>query len=926
MKLLPFKTWISITGGVLVLVALGLGINQAAAANREVQDAAISPIHPEFSMLDSDGNNVLDSGLPVSTMKTCGACHDTEFIASHSYHSDLGLSEVQSANPVTGESWDASSGPFGHWDPLGYRYLSQPGDEFLDLGTPEWVMTYGLQHIGGGPAYLSRTGQALTSLPAQASNPETAAINPQLGRAVIWDWEESGIIEMNCFLCHIPSPNTSARQEAIGEGLFGWANTATLSGTGIVIKDGSGNYLWNPEAFDENGELLEENITIQAPTNDNCSTCHGLVHGSETPLVLTGCSLEYSQTARTGQVIAAAMISDSGMNLSDKNSLARSWDVHAARQLQCVDCHYSLNNPVYYRESDSTRPDTLIFDPRRIDLGDYLERPDHDFARGQSAQSNLAPELKGSMRRCESCHHSRNIHADWLPYTDAHLSAISCESCHIPQMYAPAIESYDWTVISIEGEPKSVCRGVEGDPDTLYSLVSGFTPTLLPRRNIDGQQVLAPYNLVTTWFWIYDDANGNTRPVRLIDLETVYLKNGHYRAEIVKEFDADGDGQVSELELTLDTSAKQELIAARLVGLGLGNPRIQGLVQPYSINHGVAGSGFAISDCRACHHEASRITQPVRLAVSVPGGVLPAFAEDTNISANGNLSMDESGALFYTLDPITEGLYIFGNSNTAWVDWVGGLSFLGVLVAITVHGALRYLQARKSRKSQRRLTHRNTRKLYLYEAYERFWHWLQTVLIVILLVTGLFIHRPDLFGISFRGLVVIHNVSAAILAINAFLSLFYHLASGKVRQFLPHPYGFFDDAIRQTKFYLRGIFKDEPHPFEKSPEKKMNPLQQVTYLGILNVLLPLQGLTGILIWGAQRWPEAAGLVGGLAGLAGYHTLLAWLFAAFIAAHVYLTTTGGTGPFDSIKAMITGWEVTGEKTVRDISEPQGKKKK
>ena len=56
---------------------------------------------------------------------------------------------------------------------------------------------------------------------------------------------------------------------------------------------------------------------------------------------------------------------------------------------------------------------------------------------------------------------------------------------------------------------------------------------------------------------------------------------------------------------------------------------------------------------------------------------------------------------------------------------------------------------------------------------------------------------------------------------------------------------------------VQGIFKGEHHPFEKTPEKKLNPLQQVTYFGLLNVLLPLQGITGILMWGVQRWPSLA---------------------------------------------------------------------
>jgi thiosulfate reductase cytochrome b subunit len=225
-----------------------------------------------------------------------------------------------------------------------------------------------------------------------------------------------------------------------------------------------------------------------------------------------------------------------------------------------------------------------------------------------------------------------------------------------------------------------------------------------------------------------------------------------------------------------------------------------------------------------------------------------------------------------------------------------------VLVGVAGHGTLRYFASRRKPKHAV-----STEKVYMYEAYERFWHWLQTVGIVLLLFTGLIIHRPDMFGVfSFRNMVTVHNVLAAILAVNAALSLFYHLTTGQIKQYIPRPRGFFDDAIEQTKFYLQGIFKGKAHPFEKTPEKKMNPLQQVTYFGILNVLLPLQGITGILMWGVQRWPGAANMFGGLPFLAPFHTLIAWTFAAFIVGHVYLTTTGSE-PLEGIKGMITGWE-------------------
>ncbi len=81
----------------------------------------------------------------------------------------------------------------------------------------------------------------------------------------------------------------------------------------------------------------------------------------------------------------------------------------------------------------------------------------------------------------------------------------------------------------------------------------------------------------------------------------------------------------------------------------------------------------------------------------------------------------------------------------------------------------------------------------------------------------------------------------------------------------------------------------------------------MTYLAILNILLPAQVITGTLIWGLQKWPNLATNLGGLPVLAPIHTLLAWAFAAFIVMHVYLTTAAGETPGAGIKSMVSGWE-------------------
>jgi Ni/Fe-hydrogenase b-type cytochrome subunit len=206
--------------------------------------------------------------------------------------------------------------------------------------------------------------------------------------------------------------------------------------------------------------------------------------------------------------------------------------------------------------------------------------------------------------------------------------------------------------------------------------------------------------------------------------------------------------------------------------------------------------------------------------------------------------------------------------------------------------------------------------VYFYKVYERIWHWIQALAIVGLLLTGLEIHLPDhlrIFG--FASAISIHNVLGFVLAGNALLALFYHLATGEIRQFVPKPQNFVATAVRQAKYYIGGIFRNEPHPMERTPQAKLNPLQKITYLIILNVLLPLQVISGLLIWGAQSWTTAVDSVGGLPMLAKIHTLTAWLFAAFLIMHIYLTTTGAT-PLAHIRAMVSGWDKVEEDHVEE----------
>lgn len=193
----------------------------------------------------------------------------------------------------------------------------------------------------------------------------------------------------------------------------------------------------------------------------------------------------------------------------------------------------------------------------------------------------------------------------------------------------------------------------------------------------------------------------------------------------------------------------------------------------------------------------------------------------------------------------------------------------------------------------------------VYDLHERIWHWVQAATALLLLATGVALHAP--WGVRVVSLEVaarVHEAAGAFLLLNAALGLFYYLTSGAIRQYLPGPpRDLLSLAAAQARYYLVGIFRGAPHPFERRPDgPRLNPLQRLTYLALLNLLLPALVVTGALLWARERVPALAGLP--TRPLLVVHLLGAWLLASFVVAHIYLTTTGRT-PLANLRAMVTG---------------------
>lgn len=603
--------------------------------------AASTPdMHPLIPLLDPDGAPVDVSGGPISTLKSCGSCHDAPWIAEHSAHADLGASRpyLEGSAP---RPWDTHAGPYGRWDPSVYDVLTGTGTAALGA----WAQRLGGRHVGGGP--FSPLGE-----------------------------------EMNCLSCHARTANEPARRRALAEGRLAWLATATLEG-GPIVTATVGGWAYDPEAFDDH-RVPAGLLGLESRRSEACGQCHGTVKtDAEDGLVLEVDDFDAPDPKLgAGLVYAPSPMHRSGVNLAGKPELTRAWDIHAERLLECTSCHANLNAPSGSSRPDGDAPEHLAFDARSERLGDYLKRPRHDFATGYGGA--LGEPFAGSMRRCADCHEATETH-DWLPNAALHFDALDCESCHVPAIYAPLLESIDWTVLTEDGQPVLSHRGTQGRVGQPSTLIEGTTPALLT-RTVPSEK-LSPYNLVTTFSWVEGEP---PRPVSRDTLERAYFEGGDgYAKAVVSKLDADGDGGLEGAELRLDTPEKIAWMKARLQSLGARAPRLWGEIQPVGLHHQVTGRNFATRTCTACHEEDGLPARAMRLSPSGPAGVKLGFVADARVAAHGEIREAADGSWSYHPNPYASGTDLLGSRAWPWVDTLGLMVFALVLVAATAHGALR---------------------------------------------------------------------------------------------------------------------------------------------------------------------------------------------------------------------------------------------
>ena len=198
------------------------------------------------------------------------------------------------------------------------------------------------------------------------------------------------------------------------------------------------------------------------------------------------------------------------------------------------------------------------------------------------------------------------------------------------------------------------------------------------------------------------------------------------------------------------------------------------------------------------------------------------------------------------------------------------------------------------------------RKEYHHPPLIRITHWLNALVLLIMITSGLRIYNASpLFGFSFPDAITLggwlagarmwHFFAMWLFAVNGVVYILYNILTKHGRRTTLFRKSDTPSVLPMILYYLR-IRKEHP------PQQKYNALQKLAY-----TIVPLLALGGIVTGISIYWPVQLGGIASVFG--GYDTARLWHFifmstlVLFIAGHLLMVAIAGWGNFLS---MITGW--------------------
>lgn len=197
--------------------------------------------------------------------------------------------------------------------------------------------------------------------------------------------------------------------------------------------------------------------------------------------------------------------------------------------------------------------------------------------------------------------------------------------------------------------------------------------------------------------------------------------------------------------------------------------------------------------------------------------------------------------------------------------------------------------------------------IYLYPIWVRLWHLANLLLFLALICTGLCLQyvSNEFTIIPFDISVSIHSISGILLSIGF---VFYLLgnrftSNGSYYQFKLK--GLIKRVFKQFRYYSFGIFKKEKQPYPISKKRKFNPLQKLSYVAVMYLLMPILIFSGFALFFPDMLPTRILGFSGIHFFDLIHITIGFVLSIFMIVHIYFCTIGKT-PLSNFKSMIDGW--------------------
>ncbi len=198
-------------------------------------------------------------------------------------------------------------------------------------------------------------------------------------------------------------------------------------------------------------------------------------------------------------------------------------------------------------------------------------------------------------------------------------------------------------------------------------------------------------------------------------------------------------------------------------------------------------------------------------------------------------------------------------------------------------------------------------RIYLYPGWLRFWHAINALMCLVLIVSGLSMQYTDFerYILDFQLAVQLHNIAGVILSFNYFIFLFGNLFTPNGRQYFLFRRGVLKNLFTQLHYYTLGIFRKEATPFPITTENKFNPIQRTAYVLVGYVATIIVIVTGWAYLFPEIVPNTIGNVSGLLINDLIHISMGYFISIFLIIHIYFITIGNS-KMKNFKSMVTGW--------------------